>query len=108
MAARRFRDEGISCIAVSFLHSYADRDHERRARELIREEFPIAAAEVDIAAFADGHLNGYSVTAEVFPNMADAAAIASAAWDRILTLGQGSVDEMEDVCAQIEAAQPQP
>ncbi len=67
-----------------------------------------AAAEVDIAAFADGHVNGYSVTAEVFPNMADATSIASAAWDRILTLGQGTVDEMEDVCAQIEAAQPAP
>ena len=60
------------------------------------------------AAFADGHVNGYSVTAEVFPNMADATSIASAAWDRILTLGQGTVDEMEDVCAQIEAAQPTP
>jgi len=41
-AARRFRDEGISSIAVSFLHSYANRDHESRARELILEEFPNA------------------------------------------------------------------
>ena len=73
---------------------------------MIREECPVAAAEVDIAAFADGHINGYSVTAEVFVNMADAVSIASAAWDRILTLGQGSVDQMEDVCVQIEAAQP--
>ena len=73
---------------------------------MIREEFPVAAAEVDIAAFADGHVSGYSVTAEVFPNMADATSIANAAWDSILTLGQGSVDQMEDVCAQIEAAQP--
>ena len=46
------------------------------------------------------------LTAEVFANMADATAIASAAWDRILTLGQGSVDQMEDVCVQIESAQP--
>ncbi len=73
---------------------------------MIREELSDAAAEVDIAAFADGHVNGYSVTAEVFPNMADATSIASVAWDRILTLGQGSVDQMGDVCAQIEAAQP--
>ena len=73
---------------------------------LIREEFPDAAADVDIGAFADGHVNGYSVTAEVFPNMANATSIASAAWDSILTRGQGSVDQMEDVCAQIEAAQP--
>lgn len=41
-AARRFRNEGISSIAVSFLHSYARNDHERRARELIYEEFPNA------------------------------------------------------------------
>ena len=41
-AARRFRDEGLSSIAVSFLHSYANRDHELRARELILEEFPNA------------------------------------------------------------------
>jgi multiple sugar transport system substrate-binding protein len=73
---------------------------------MIRREFPDAAAEVDIAAFADGHVNGYSVTAEVFPNMADARTLAYAAWDSILTLGQGGVDQLEDVCAQIEAAQP--
>jgi len=74
--------------------------------DMVREQYPEAAAEMDIAAFADGHLNGYSVTAEVFPNMADASPLAYAAWDSILTLGQGSVDQMADVCDQIEAAQP--
>jgi multiple sugar transport system substrate-binding protein len=73
---------------------------------MIRREYPEAASELDIAAFADGHINGYSVTAEVFPNMADARTLTYAAWDSILTLGQGSVDQMGDVCAQIEAAQP--
>ena len=73
---------------------------------MVLKEFPEAAAEVDIATFADGHINGYSVTAEVFPNMADARTLAYAAWDSILTLGQGSVDQMADVCARIEAAQP--
>ena len=73
---------------------------------VIRREFPEAAEEVDLAAFADGHVNGYSVTAEVFPNMADARPLAYAAWDSILTLGQGDVDQMADVCDQIEAAQP--
>ena len=38
-AARRFRDDGISSIAVSFLHSYANNGHERRALELILDEF---------------------------------------------------------------------
>jgi multiple sugar transport system substrate-binding protein len=74
---------------------------------MIRKEFPEAATEVDIAAFADGHVKGYSVTAEVFPNMADARTLTYAAWDSILTLGQGSVDQMGDVCAEIEAAQPE-
>jgi multiple sugar transport system substrate-binding protein len=73
---------------------------------MVRKEYPVAAAEMDIAAFADGHVNGYSVTAEVFPNMADARTLAYAAWDSILTLGQGGVDQMADVCTQIEAAQP--
>jgi multiple sugar transport system substrate-binding protein len=74
--------------------------------DIIRRQFPEAAAEMDIAAFADGHLEGYSVTAEIFPNMADARPLAYAAWDSILTLGQGDVDQMADVCDQIEAAQP--
>jgi multiple sugar transport system substrate-binding protein len=74
--------------------------------DMVRQQFPEAAADVDIAAFAEGHLDGYSVTAEVFPNMADASSLAYGAWDSILTLGQGSVEQMGDVCDQIEAAQP--
>ena len=73
--------------------------------ELIRQEFPEKAKDVDIAAFADGHIKGYSVTAEIFPNMAEATSLALAAWDRILTLGQMSVDEMGSVCTEIQAAQ---
>jgi multiple sugar transport system substrate-binding protein len=75
--------------------------------EMVREQYP-QAAEMDIAAFADGHVKGYSVTAEVFPNMADAIPLAYAAWDSILTLGQGGVDQMADVCDRIEATQPVP
>lgn len=41
-AARHFRDGGISSIAVSFLHSYANPRHETRARELILKEYPDA------------------------------------------------------------------
>ena len=72
---------------------------------MVKAEFPVKAAEVDIPAFADGHIKGYSVTAEVFPNMVDAKSIAYAAWDLLFTLGQASVEEMEEVCSQIEAAQ---
>ena len=36
----------------------------------VQEQFPQAAKDVDLAAFAEGQLKGYSVVAEVFPNMA--------------------------------------
>ena len=71
----------------------------------IREEFPQKARDVDIAAFADGHLKGYSVTAEVFANMAEAKQITYDAWDQIFTLGQAPVERMKDVCRRIQEAQ---
>ncbi len=71
----------------------------------VREEFPEKARDVDIAAFADGHVKGYSVTSEVFPNMADATRLTYDAWFQIFTVGQAPVDDMEAVCSQIEAAQ---
>ena len=39
-AAAHFRREGIESIAVSLTHSYANPEHELRARELVLEEFP--------------------------------------------------------------------
>ena len=71
----------------------------------IREEFPEKSKDVDIAAFADGHIKGYSVTAEVFPNMAEATPAAYDAWDRILTLGQAPVDDIVEACLEIERSQ---
>lgn len=71
----------------------------------IRAGFPEKAEELDIAAFADGHLKGYSVIAEIFPNMIDAQRLAYAAWERIFTLGQAPVDIMREVSRQIEDAQ---
>ena len=41
-AAARFRSEGIESVAVSLNHSYANPDHERRARELVLERLPNA------------------------------------------------------------------
>lgn len=38
--ARRLRDQGVGTLAISFLHSYANPAHERRAREIIEEEHP--------------------------------------------------------------------
>jgi N-methylhydantoinase A len=39
-AIRGLRDQGVESIAVSLIHSYANPAHERRLRELIREEAP--------------------------------------------------------------------
>jgi multiple sugar transport system substrate-binding protein len=71
----------------------------------IREEFPEKAADVDIAAFADGHIKGYSVTAEIFADMDAARRLTYGVWDQIFTLGQAPVDDVIPVCQQIEAEQ---
>ena len=39
-AAGHFKRVGVAAIAVAFLHSYANPAHERRAREILREELP--------------------------------------------------------------------
>ena len=39
-AADHFRQAGISSVAVSFLHSYANPENERRAREILGEALP--------------------------------------------------------------------
>lgn len=39
-AGRRFREERVGAVAISFLHSYATPDHEQRAAEILREELP--------------------------------------------------------------------
>ncbi len=39
-AASAFRDAGVGAVAVAFLHSYRNGDHERRAAEILREELP--------------------------------------------------------------------
>jgi ABC-type glycerol-3-phosphate transport system substrate-binding protein len=73
--------------------------------EYIRKEFPEKAGDVDIAAFADGHLEGYSVTAEIMHNMADAKAIANTAWTEVLTLGQAPLGHMAEACRHIQEVQ---
>ena len=72
---------------------------------IIREQFPEKAKDIDISAFADGHINGYSVTAEIFPNMVDAKRITYDAWDQTFTLGQTSMELMQTICPQIEQLQ---
>jgi N-methylhydantoinase A len=38
--ARWFRDQGIACVGVCFLHAYMNPDHERRMRDVLAEEHP--------------------------------------------------------------------
>ncbi len=71
----------------------------------IRREFPIKTIGMDIEAFAEGHIEGYSVTAEIFDNMAPARQAVNAAWEEIFTLGRSPVERMVEVCQQIEEAQ---
>lgn len=39
-AARFFAEEGVTSVAICFLHSYANPSHEERAREILLEEQP--------------------------------------------------------------------
>ena len=71
----------------------------------IREEFPEKAKNIEIEAFTDGHVNNYSVTAEIFANQQDAQEITYDAWEKIFTFGEASVDVMTAVCTEIEEAQ---
>jgi multiple sugar transport system substrate-binding protein len=73
--------------------------------EYIRQEYPDKAKEVDIAAFADGQIQGYSATAEIFPEMVGVGNLARDAWTQIFTLGKAPVSDMAKVCQQIEAIQ---
>lgn len=74
--------------------------------EIVRRQYPVKARNLDLAVFAGGHIEGYSVTAEVFANMRDARELARGAWEQIYTLGQEGVDIMKTASAQIENAQP--
>jgi multiple sugar transport system substrate-binding protein len=71
----------------------------------IQEQYPGKSKDMNIAAFADGHLKGYSVVAEAFANQEAARRLALSAWDKIFTLGQAGVDIMADVSRQIDESQ---
>ena len=74
--------------------------------ELIRRAYPEKTKDMALESFADGHENGYSVTAEIFADMEAARQLAQPAWQKIFTLGQGSVEDLVQVSARIDLAQP--
>ena len=41
-AARKLRAAGVSAVAISFLYSFVRPEHERRAKEIVSEEYPEA------------------------------------------------------------------
>ncbi len=71
----------------------------------VQQAYPEKSKDMDLNAFADGHIKGYSVTSETFKNMVNVGKIADAAWERIFTLGQADVSEVTEVCRQIESIQ---
>jgi ABC-type glycerol-3-phosphate transport system substrate-binding protein len=71
----------------------------------VLNEFPEKITSSDIAAFADGQIKGYSVTAEIFGNMELAKRIADEAWNLIFTLGQEPVSLMESTSKLIQDSQ---
>lgn len=73
--------------------------------QLIQAEFPREAKDLDVGVFAEGHLQGYSVTAEIFAKQAEAGSLAQGAWEQIFTLGQEPVSRMREVSDRIEAIQ---
>lgn len=67
-AARELRDEGVDAVAVCFLFSYLNPDHERRAAKIVAEEMPdafvTASADVfpqfrEFERFTTGAMNAF-------------------------------------------------
>ena len=74
--------------------------------DFVRAEFPEQSAGLDLEAFADGQLRGYSVTAEVFSEMNGVRAATDAAFEDILTLNLApTAERLEQACREIEALQ---
>ena len=73
--------------------------------DFIQKQYPEKTQDVNIAAFTDGQVKGYSVTAEIFPNMVGVGKMAQDKWDQIFTLGKEPVTSMINVCRTIEGMQ---
>jgi multiple sugar transport system substrate-binding protein len=74
--------------------------------DFVRAEYPEESQALDLEAFADGQVKGYSVTAEVFANMQGVRAATDAAFEDILTLGLAPTEErLRQACEEIELLQ---
>ena len=98
------RDYGRAMARANFLQPARESLVDEWA-QMIRDEYPDKSKDLDIGVFAEGHRQGYSVTAEIFANQAEAWRLVQPAWEEIFMLGRSSVDEMKLVSEQVEAAQ---
>jgi ABC-type glycerol-3-phosphate transport system substrate-binding protein len=71
----------------------------------VRERFPEQAKEVDVAAFADGHIKGYAVTPETAADMAGASRIMTETMEKLITFDDGSADMIRLAAQEIDASQ---
>ncbi|MEM7130913.1 MAG: extracellular solute-binding protein [Chloroflexota bacterium] len=71
--------------------------------DIIGQEFPNKAREIDLAAFAEGHRKGYSVTIEIGPNMEALQQHTYEQWEQIFTFGTAPVSSMRSVCQQMSS-----
>jgi multiple sugar transport system substrate-binding protein len=70
-----------------------------------QDQYPEQTRGMNLRAFADGHILGYSVTPEIFANQAEARRLAERAWEQIFTLGRSPVSIMRQVSEEIDLAQ---
>jgi N-methylhydantoinase A len=84
--ARWFREQGIACVGVCFLHSYMNPAHERRMRDVLAEEHPDCAVSISSDVLSEYREYERSVTtlvdAFVKPRVASYAASIQARLDR--------------------------
>jgi multiple sugar transport system substrate-binding protein len=71
----------------------------------VRERFPEQAKELDVAAFADGHVKGYAVTPETAAEIAGASRILTEAMEKLITFGDGSTELIKAAAQEIDASQ---
>ncbi|WP_374689157.1 extracellular solute-binding protein, partial [Promineifilum sp.] len=99
------QEYGLAMAETSFLQP-ARAPLVNQWADFIRADFPEQAEGLDLEAFADGQVRGYSVTAEVFANMNGVRTATDAAFEDILTLGLAPAQErLTQACAEIEALQ---
>jgi N-methylhydantoinase A len=92
---KRLKSDGVESIAISFLHSYVNPDHERRIAKLAREE--IGFASVSASCEVQPEVREYERTSTTVAN----AYIQSIVQDYVVQLDHGLKERGFDVALQI-------